>query len=63
MNPEDLTVRREALELTRARLAHHLGVSYTTIYRWEDGRRHIPPWVDKFLALLERVQGCERCRL
>ncbi len=37
MNPDDISRKRKMLELTQEQLAEKIGVSTTTIYRWETG--------------------------
>lgn len=40
--PSRLTELRLARDLTQARLAEHLGVDPSTVYRWEAGELGIP---------------------
>jgi len=34
--------------------ARHLGVSYTTVWRWWEGRVEVPSWLPVHVAMLER---------
>jgi transcriptional regulator with XRE-family HTH domain len=58
MNGQDLTRRREALGLSRTELAERIGVSMTTVWRWEtEGRQPIPAVarvLEQTLARLEK---------
>ena len=38
MTPDEIIEKREALGLTQAQLAHRIGVSHTTVWRWEAGQ-------------------------
>jgi DNA-binding transcriptional regulator YiaG len=48
-----LSERREALGLSRMRLAALLGVDVTTLWRWEVGKQAPPRWLDLALEALE----------
>jgi len=51
---DELKRRREALGLSLAVLAEKLGVKDRgTIYRWEHGKRRIPPMLDRALQTIE----------
>jgi DNA-binding transcriptional regulator YiaG len=45
---------RERIGLTREQLARELRTSYPTVYRWEEGQRKIPPYLDLALETIER---------
>lgn len=61
MTPADLRRRREAIGLTQAEMARLLGYTgdhiYSTVGRWECGRRAIPPDIAALLYLVETVPG------
>lgn len=50
MTPQELVDRREELRLTRAELARILGISRSTLHRWEAGDTAIPPYLELALA-------------
>ena len=54
MTPAELQARRAALGLSRERLAAALGVTSTTVWRWERGAVPLPRWVPLALATVER---------
>jgi len=56
MNPENLRRWREGRNLTQGTLGKALGVTLTTVYRWEAGLRKIPPFLQLALEGLERRQ-------
>ena len=45
MEAKDLRELRRELNLTQQTLAVRLGVAVTTVYRWESGKRRIPPYL------------------
>ncbi len=45
MEAKDLRELRRELSLSQHALAVRLGVTATTVYRWEKGRRRIPPYL------------------
>jgi transcriptional regulator with XRE-family HTH domain len=53
MTPEELTAWRTERGWTMPLLGRMLGVSTSTVSRWESGSRTIPEWVPKLLATLE----------
>jgi transcriptional regulator with XRE-family HTH domain len=53
MLPETLRKRRERLYLTQAELAAKLGVTVTTVSRWETGSRSIPLIAERLLGYIE----------
>lgn len=58
LSPTDVRQRRDALGLTQAELAAALGVSVTTVARWEmagEARRPAP-----YLALALDALACQR---
>jgi DNA-binding XRE family transcriptional regulator len=57
MKQEDLRKWREARSLTQGELGKALGVTLTTVYRWEAGHRKIPPFLQLALEGLERRAG------
>jgi transcriptional regulator with XRE-family HTH domain len=57
MTKTDLRRLRLQLSLTQVALAAELGVQPTTVARWEQGTRTIPPLAVTALTLLARVRG------
>lgn len=57
MTPEGFKHRRVALGLSQVKLAEALGVTSTTVARWERGERRIAVWVDNALDALERERA------
>ncbi len=53
MLPETLIKRRGQLRLTQAELAAKMGVTVTTISRWETGSRAIPKMAETLLRFIE----------
>jgi transcriptional regulator with XRE-family HTH domain len=56
MTGKQLYVLRERLGLTREQLGELLGVNRSTIARWEDGERTIPPYLHLALQMIELKQ-------
>lgn len=54
MNPENLRRWRAERNLTQGELGKALGVTLTTVYRWEAGLRKIPPFLQLALEGWER---------
>jgi transcriptional regulator with XRE-family HTH domain len=44
----------EALGMTRDNFAKHLCLDRSTVYRWTEGARAVPPWIPPVLALLNK---------
>lgn len=57
MTAAELAERRKALGLTRNALAVKLGVAASTVKRWEESDRAIPPYLDLALRALQQEQG------
>lgn len=53
MTPQELKIRRDRLGLTQEELAEKLGVTGTTVYRWESGQRAITPILRWALQAIE----------
>ncbi len=61
MTNKELITRRESLGFSRDELARELKTTYTTVYRWEQGERSIPNYLDLALEALEkRKQEAEK---
>ncbi len=45
MEGKELRELREGLHLSQQALAVRLGVAVATVYRWETGKRRIPPYL------------------
>ena len=54
MTGEQLATWRTYWQLTQAQLASQLGVTKTTVARWECGMRHIPPFLGLSLETIQR---------
>jgi DNA-binding XRE family transcriptional regulator len=59
MMPKELREWRNKHSLTQAVLGELLGVSNICVYRWETGRRNIPPFLHLALERLEQKGGIE----
>lgn len=57
MTPADLKAKREAMGLTQTELAAAIGVTWTTVWRWEKGRVPISRTVERLLTLLAREEN------
>jgi DNA-binding transcriptional regulator YiaG len=58
VTPAELKAARRRLGFrSRRTLAEALGVTKWAVDSWELGRRPIPGWLPKFLALWEKAQG------
>src|SRR5262245_61041345 len=55
MEAVDLQKRREALGLSREELARELSTTVVTVWRWENGERGIPPYLELALQTIERT--------
>lgn len=53
MTPIELKRRRQRLRLTQAQLADALGVTWSTVARWETAQRRIPEMAAKLLSFIE----------
>lgn len=51
---QELAARRKSLRLTQAELAQRLGVTVTTVSRWEIGQRTIPLMARRMLEYIEQ---------
>lgn len=56
MTPEQLKTRRAALGLTQAQLATQLGITVSTVAKWEQAIHPIPPLASKLLRTLTRAR-------
>ena len=54
MLPSELKVLRARMGLTQAALAELLGVTWSTVARWETGQRRIPLIAVRLLECLRR---------
>lgn len=54
MNPEEIKALRKKLKLSQEGMGHLIGVSFTTINRWEKGKRKPIPLA---LAKLKQILG------
>jgi transcriptional regulator with XRE-family HTH domain len=52
MTPSALRALRNSMGLMQRELAERLGVTENTVTRWENGRRKIPPVVDRLVRVL-----------
>lgn len=52
MTPDDLKTTRATLALTQQQLAAQLGVTVSTVAKWEQGIHPIPPIAERFLRRL-----------
>lgn len=57
MKPSELLKWRSRHKYTQSELAHVLGVTKTTIYRWEKSKREIPSFLHLTLEYLEKKRG------
>lgn len=55
MHPTELVSRRRRLRVTQAQLAAYLGVTKSTVWRWESGRAAPPPMVQQLLRLADQM--------
>jgi transcriptional regulator with XRE-family HTH domain len=62
MEPKELFKWRKKQGYTRKALSNALGVTITTIYRWEKAMREIPPFLHLALKYLEGKGGKPRQR-
>jgi DNA-binding transcriptional regulator YiaG len=56
VTPAELRAWRTRLRLSQERLAHELGVTFTTVWRWEKGQRPVPHMVQLAMREIERQQ-------
>jgi transcriptional regulator with XRE-family HTH domain len=54
VTPDELRRKRERLGMTQAELAKRLGVTKSTVLRYENGRITIPKMLDMAIRDLER---------
>ncbi len=54
MTPDALKTTRAALGLTQAQLAKQLGVTVSTVAKWEQAVHPIPPLASKLLRTITR---------
>ncbi len=57
MKPQELSRWRKEQRFTQWELGQKLGVTKTTIYRWEKAMREIPPFLHLALRCLESEGG------
>ena len=57
MRPSEVKALRRRLDFTQRELAHALGVTSTTVARWEQGARAVSPLAATSLMLLLRHLG------
>ena len=62
MNPSELVKWRRSQGYTQQGLATLLGVTKTTVYRWEKAMREIPPFLHLALRSLEKKGGGEKAK-
>ena len=62
MEPNQLTKWRKDQGYTQSELGQKLGVTKTTVYRWEKGMREIPSFLHLALRCLELEGGEARIR-
>jgi DNA-binding transcriptional regulator YiaG len=60
LTPDEFKAWRARLGMTQEGLAHELGVTFTTVWRWEHGNRPIAPMVRLALAEVERQREAKR---
>lgn len=59
MKPSDLIKWRKKYKYTQSKLAQILGVTKTTVYRWEKAMREFPPFLHLTLECIEKKKGGE----
>lgn len=57
MKPSQLIKWRKKAGLTQEALGKRLGVTKTTVYRWEKAMREIPPFLHLALECMEKKGG------
>ncbi len=57
MKPSELLKWRKKHKHTQVELANKLGVTKTTIYRWENSMREIPSFLHLALKTLKKNKG------
>lgn len=62
MMPEELKAWRKKNGYTQEELAKILGVTKTTVYRWEAAIREIPPFLALTLECVEKKRGGEQTK-
>ncbi len=62
VQPNELQEKRETLGLSREQLARELKTTYTTVYRWENGDRAIPPYLELAISMLEQRHAQKAAR-
>ena len=60
MQSEELKTWRKRSGHTQEELAQILGVTKTTVYRWEAALREIPPFLALTLECVEKKKGGEK---
>jgi DNA-binding transcriptional regulator YiaG len=60
MTGRELKTLRTKLALTQDALAERLGVRMNTVWRWENGERHIPEMVVRLLPYLAKEVKAEK---
>jgi len=53
MTKTELRQRRRQAEMTQGELARRMGVSPTTVSRWERGTRRLPQWAQVLFTYVE----------
>ncbi len=57
--PSLLKALRQMRELTQEQLAREIGVSFSTVNVWENGRRHPQPFLANKIEELARAAGLD----
>lgn len=59
MTREELSAAIKALGLSRREFADQIGMALSTINRWLDGSRDVPPYVRSFFDAQNRIRELE----